>query len=206
MIRLYRPDKSHSQSIKTAPYASQKQPKGKGSSRVFCRAPHDAIEKMVECVCNRYKSGKYSGKLNCKRRDIIGPFATQKAYNKYKDYYSEDGYTLLAKHKINTTTSGMTQLRDLRREFRDFITANFQNKNVCAEYLPTKRTAQQIKNAFISKQQRSGAFKRMQDQGKRNEHHAPRINVKKCINRAMDEELRLMKLVRMLQVHHHDLN
>ena len=48
------------------------------SSRVFCQAPHDAIEKMVECVCNRYKSGKYSGKLNCKRRDIIGPFATNK--------------------------------------------------------------------------------------------------------------------------------
>ena len=45
----------------------------------------------------------------------------------------------------------------------------------------------------------------MQDHGK--EHHAPRINVKKArINRAMDEELRLMKLVRMLEVHHHDLN
>ena len=130
----------------------------------------------------------------------------RKKYNKYKDYYSEDGYTLLAKHKINTTTSGMTQLRDLRREFRDFITANFQNKNVCAEYLPTKRTAQQIKNAFISKQQRSGAFKRMQDQGKRNEHHAIRVNIEKArINRAIEEEIRLMKTVRMLEAQHHDL-
>ena len=177
----------------------------KGSSRVFCRAPHDAIDKLVKCVYDRYKSGKYPGKRNCKRRDIIGPFVTEQAYKKYKDYYSEDGYTLFAKHNINTNTLGMAQLRHLRSEFRNFITTNYQNEHIRAEYYPTKATIQQMKNAFISKQQRPKARKRMQDHGK--EHHAPRINVKKAsINRAMDEELRLMKLVRMLQVHHHDLN